>query len=141
LGFINKEKYISHFYETNTISILNLLLSNIVVSQNNNDTSIQFNFNKNLNSKNHVFEGENYRFIEGVEGEALILNSTNNQFNNIRLQDFSIDGTTSFTVQFWTKTTSSEPTVLISQKDFKNKGISSQKNKGWALYNSGGTLG
>jgi len=121
-------------------TILSLLLSNLVVSQHN-DTPIQFNFNKILNSKNHIFEGENHHFIKGIEGEALFLKSSKNEFANFKLSDYSIDGSTSFTVQFWTKTTSSKPTVLISQKDFKNKGISSQKNKGWALYNSGGTLG
>ncbi len=31
--------------------------------------------------------------------------------------------------------------VFVSQKQFKDKSIDSQKNKGWALYSSGGTFG
>ncbi|GGK45977.1 MULTISPECIES: endonuclease/exonuclease/phosphatase family protein [Flavobacteriaceae] len=122
--------------------ILSLLMSNAVVSQTiNNNTPIQFSFNESLNCENYGFKGVNYHFTKGIEGEALFLKSINQEFNNLKLQGLSIDGTTSFTIQFWVNTTSSKPTVLISQKEFKNKGISSQKNKGWVLYNSGGTLG
>jgi len=52
----------------------------------------------------------------------------------------TLDNSKDFSVQFRIKTNSSEPTVLLSQKLFPDKSISSQKNKGWVLYSSGGTF-
>ena len=51
-----------------------------------------------------------------------------------------LDNSKDFTVHFRIKTKSSQPTVLLSQKEFPDKSIKSQKNKGWVLYFSGGTF-
>ena len=104
-----------------------------------NKNAYHFNFDGNAKSKSHEFKGSNYAFIKGIKGKALSIESNNN-FNHLSIDALSLNGTKDFTVQFWVKTTSKNPMVLLSQKDFSNKGIYAQKNAGWALYSSGGTF-
>ena len=114
-----------------------LLLSGSIFGQHSAD--LEFDFNRNLKSGNHQFIGAGSTFVEGVEGQALSLVSDNG-YSNLQLMDLSLDGTQDFSIQCWIKTTSENPTVLLSQKNFDNKGIVTQKNAGWALYSSGGTF-
>lgn len=125
---------------TNYIALI--LISNLVsieiYSQND---ELKFDFEGNTKSENHQFIGNDFSYEQGIDGQALSLKPTNNEFNNLKLDNLSFDGSTSFSVQFWVKLNSKKPTVLISQKEFLDKGLNSQKNKGWALFSSGGTLG
>ncbi len=122
---------------------LSLLLSNLAVSQvkvkKENRPSILFDFEKNSNTKGYLLEGDNYQLTEGIQGQALSIQQDQN-FNNVFINDLPIEGSKDFTVQFWVQIFSKKPTVLLSQKDFLDKSINSQKNKGWVLYTSGGTF-
>ncbi len=104
-----------------------------------NEKSIHFDFNKSIKKQNYTFEGSNYIFEKGIDKECLSL-GFNGGFNQLTLDDLALDGKQSFTVQFWVKTTSKEPMVLLAQKQFSSKGIYDQKNAGWPLYLSGGTF-
>ena len=101
--------------------------------------ALQFNFDGDVKSETLSFEGQNYTFVEGINGLALSLRPDNG-FNNLRLDQLALDGTEDFSVQFWIKTTSKKPMVILSQKEFSNKGMTAQKNAGWALYCSSGTF-
>lgn len=100
---------------------------------------LQFNFNQNTKSGPHEFKGDHYSFAEGIHKQALSI-TPNSNYVTLSLDNLSLDGSEDFTVQFWVKTTSKNSTVLLSQKDFLDKGILTQKNSGWALYSSGGTF-
>ena len=98
-----------------------------------------FDFEKDLKSCNLVFKGDNVQFTKGIKGFAVRLDPKK-EYSQIYLENISLDASKDFTVLFWIKTNSDRPAVFISQKDFKNKSIGEQKNPGWALYSSGGTL-
>lgn len=126
-----------------TISLLMLIFSNPGVSQNNSsnrqENPSKFNFDGDVKYKNHQLIGSSISFEQGVEGQALSIRS-DSEFNYLELNNLPLNSDASFTVQFWIKTTSNRPTVLLSQKDFIDKSIQSQKNAGWVLYSSGGTF-
>ncbi len=120
------------------LAVLCLLIClNIGCSQDK--ANLQFNFESNVKSKNLELIGEGYSFDQGIEGQALYIKSDNG-FVNLNVSDLMLDGTKDFSIQCWIKTDSKNPTVFLSQKDFKSKGITDQKNAGWALYSSGGTF-
>lgn len=100
---------------------------------------IHFNFDKNVKSKNHEFIGKNYSFVKGIDGNALNFKQ-NNAYNSLYLSNVKLNGSSDFSIQCWIKTSSENPTVFLSQKEFNSKGITSQKNPGWVLYSSGGTF-
>lgn len=114
------------------VSILGVSQSNIQAQQNR---LLRFNFEGNLKSKNAEFEGKTYQFSKGIDGLSLSM-----QANSLALNNLFIDGSKDFSLQFWVQTFSDKPTVLLSQKQFLDKSIRSQKNKGWVLYTSGGTF-
>lgn len=105
-----------------------------------NKPSVRFNFNDNIESNNYRLRGTNHSFDKGIEGQALVLDPDKG-FTSLSLDSLSLDGSKDFSIQCWIKTTSKNPTVFLSQKDFTNKGIIAQKNAGWALYSSDGTFG
>ena len=107
--------------------------------QHKDQAILQFNFNEQVKSGDYAFEGENYSFVKGIDGQALSIHPSN-EFTHLSLDKLSFDNTKDFTVQFWVRTTSDKPTTILSQKDFSNKGIKAQQNAGWALYSSGGTF-
>ena len=125
------------------ITIVLLVVANIGISQsllpNIQTDHLQFNFDGNTKSKDYQFKSTTLSFIDGIDGQALSLQS-DKEFNYLELNDLPLNGKSSFTIQFWVKTTSEKPTVLLAQKDFNNKGILAQKNAGWVLYSSGGTF-
>jgi endonuclease/exonuclease/phosphatase (EEP) superfamily protein YafD len=98
-----------------------------------------FSFDENIKSELSSFEGNDYGFVIGIEEQALSLDSANG-FKPLYLDQLPFNSSKDFTIQFWVKTSSVYPTVLLSQKDFTNKGMTAQKNAGWALYSSGGTF-
>ncbi len=100
----------------------------------------QFSFNETVTSGNHKFKGQGISFTAGIDKQALLFDP-NNGFSSITLDQISLDQSKDFTVQFWVKTTSDKPNLFLSQKDFNNKGITTQKNAGWAIFSSGGTFG
>ena len=98
---------------------------------NSPDDFLQFDFEGNTNSDNYQFNGDGFSFEKGIDGQCLLIQS-NGGFNSLKLESLPLDGRTSFSVQFWIKTTTKDPTLLLAQKEFANKGISAQKNTGWA---------
>lgn len=102
-------------------------------------TNTLFSFDENIKSEFFSFEGNDYDFVIGIEAQALSLEAANG-FKPLYLDKLPFDNSKDFTIQFWVNTTSANPTVLLSQKDFTNKGMTAQKNKGWAFYSSGGTF-
>lgn len=123
-----------------TISLLNLLISSSLAQTYNNSPFIQITFDETNKSESYTTKGSDFTYENGIDGNCLTLNSDEN-FNHIELGDINLDGKQDFTLQFWVKTTSDKPMVFVSQKQFIDKSIDSQKNKGWALYSSGGTFG
>ena len=100
---------------------------------------LKFNFENQLKDGAYEWQGNSYQFEKGLDGLALSL-SGEKAYDNLNLRGISLDGQTDFSVQFWVKTESKDPMVLLSQKDFKHKGVTAQQNAGWAIYSSGGTL-
>ncbi len=132
------EAFMGHsLLKTNLLAFFFLMISGVIFAQNN--PNLQFNFENNTKSGNHHFKGNGHTFINGIDGRAVALNPDKG-YNSLSLDNVSLDGTKDFSIQCWVKTTSKNPTVFLSQKDFDNKGIITQKNVGWALYSSGGTF-
>jgi endonuclease/exonuclease/phosphatase (EEP) superfamily protein YafD len=118
-----------------------IILSNFInISIYGQNNILEFDFEGNTKSENHEFTGKGFTFVDGIDDQSLSIQSGNNEYNYLTLQDLSFDQKASFTIQFWINSKSKKPTVLISQKKFLNKGINAQKNKGWVLYSSNGTL-
>jgi exonuclease III len=113
------------------------LISESLFAQNN--PILQFEFDENVKSENYQFNGQEYGFVNGIDGQALALDPDKG-YNNLDLNNVALDGTKDFSIQFWIKTTSINPTVFLSQKIFNNKSITCQKNAGWVLYSSDGTF-
>lgn len=122
------------------LALLFIIMNLVTLQIQSQNKSIKFDFDGSTKSQNYQFTGNGFTFAEGIEGQALSLESSETQFSNLSLKGLAFDGKSDFTLQFWIKTNHSNPTTFISQKSFSNKGIKSQKNKGWALYSSGGTL-
>jgi endonuclease/exonuclease/phosphatase family metal-dependent hydrolase len=121
-----------------SVALLLFLISTSIISQNTS-AYLKFNFNGTVKSANFQLVGNSFSFAKGINKQALVI-SSNTYFNNLTLKNLSLNGKSSFTVQFWIQTTSKNPTIFLSQKEFLNKGINSQKKPGWVLYSSGGTF-
>ncbi|MEM6376758.1 MAG: endonuclease/exonuclease/phosphatase family protein [Bacteroidota bacterium] len=101
---------------------------------------LKFDFNQQLKDASFTWNGASPSFAEGLEGQSLVLQAKN-EYQHLSLEGLKLDGRMDFSVQFWVKTNAQNPMVLLSQKDFKHKGIKAQQNAGWVLYTSGGNLG
>jgi len=101
---------------------------------------IKFDFDNSVINETHGFVGQNFAFEKGLDGQALTL-TPEMESNTLELDQVSLDGSKDFSIECWVKTTSKNPTVFLSQKDFTNKGIIAQKNVGWSLYSSDDTFG
>jgi len=119
--------------------IITILFFNLVIINSLAQTNY-ITFDEANKSKDYTTKGNGFTYENGIDGKCLTLNSDEN-FNHIELEGINLDGKQDFTLQFWLKTTSDKPMVFVSQKLFTDKSIGSQKNKGWALYSSGGTFG
>ena len=115
------------------------LVFTTITAQNQEQKAIKFDFNGTVKSSNIQFVGTDFSYTKGIDKQAISI-SSNQNFNSLELKNLSLTSEKSFTIQFWVKTTSKNPTVFLSQKEFLNKGIDSQKNTGWVLYSSGGTF-
>jgi exonuclease III len=123
-----------------TVLFFSFLITSCFSQTNDNSSFLQISFDETDNHKIYTPIGNIFTYEYGIDGKCLTLNSDDN-FSQIELPEVNLDGQQDFTLQFWVKTTSTKPMVFVSQKQFNNKSIDSQKNKGWALYSSGGTFG
>ena len=114
-----------------------LLAAGVIYGQSS--PILSFDFENTIKSAAHELSGNGFSFVKGIHGKALKLDATTG-YNHLNLDKVSMDGTKDFSIQCWIKTTSRNPTVFLSQKNFHNKGISAQEHLGWALYSSGGTF-
>ncbi|MBC8219130.1 MAG: endonuclease/exonuclease/phosphatase family protein [Proteobacteria bacterium] len=121
----------------NILAVIICLLASEIYAQNRID--LEFNFDTDGKSQNHQFNNQDIVFEDGLDGQAIVLNPDKGS-THINLDNVSLDSSKDFSIQFWIKTTSKNPTVFLSQKSFENKSITTQKNAGWVLYSSGGTF-
>lgn len=119
-------KQLQLFFATLTMASLFMSCES---AKEKDQSRVLFDFERSIKSGGFGFQGEGFSFADGIDGEALVLNNDHG-YNTLSLDSLSANGTKDFTVQFWMKTTSKEPTVFLSQKDFDNKGILSQKHAG-----------
>jgi exonuclease III len=86
--------------------------------------------------------GGSLTFVEGLDGQALSLGSVDSQAS------LTLDGVNlplgrdqDFSVQFWMKTEEGpgRQFVVLSQKEFLDNSLASQKEAGWVFYVSDGT--
>lgn len=76
----------------------------------------------------------------GIEGGALTLGAPDAPDFWTLPSDLGFLGSAAdFSVHFWVRTETDRRFVLLSQKDFPDNSLASQKNPGWAFYTSGGT--
>ncbi|MFC1782878.1 endonuclease/exonuclease/phosphatase family protein [Planctomycetota bacterium] len=86
--------------------------------------------------------GGKIAFGRGLEGQALRLKPGDTlAFLKFDSQNLPFNRTKDFSVQFWIKTTmdSKKPFVILSQKEYIDNSLASQKKAGWVLYSYGGT--
>ncbi len=98
-----------------------------------------FNFEDDIASGKYNLEGEGYRFVEGIDGKAVAINSKNEN-SYLASNKISLDTRKDFSIQYWIKTQTTKPIVFMSQKKFDKRSILSQTNPGWVMYSSGGTF-
>jgi exonuclease III len=106
----------------------------------------QFRFDGNIDNSaagsiKGVIDGT-IAYAEGIEGESLSLKSSS------PASTLTLDGgplpfarTSDFSVQFWIRTTADpgRRMVVLSQKEFADNSLASQKQAGWVFHVSGGT--
>ncbi|MFC1640111.1 endonuclease/exonuclease/phosphatase family protein [Gemmatimonadota bacterium] len=81
-------------------------------------------------------------FARGLDGLALSLESENpTAFLTTDSENLPFDGAHDFSVQLWIRTVAdaSQQFVVLSQKEFFDNSLASQKQPGWVFYVSGGT--
>ena len=76
-----------------------------------NQPDIKFDFDGSIKNENYQLKGKGFAYNKGIDGQALVLNS-NTGYNSLELNNLSLDGTKDFSIQFWIKTTSDNPTVF-----------------------------
>lgn len=110
------------------------------------DPIAQFKFDGNLSSVDgDSIEGdtkEKVSFVDGIDEQALSLQSNElGGLVTIAKKNLTFDKSSNFSIQFWIKTSmnSQKPFVILSQKEFSDKSLASQKKSGWVIYSSGGT--
>jgi endonuclease/exonuclease/phosphatase family metal-dependent hydrolase len=81
-------------------------------------------------------------FVEGLVGEAIRF-GPNDPSASLTLDSDSLPfgSDEDFSVQFWTRTEADadQRFVVLSQKEFNDNSLASQKNQGWVFFVSGGT--
>jgi len=86
--------------------------------------------------------GENVVFVEGVDGQALSLTSGSSAaLLTLDGEPLPFDRSEDFSVQYWVKTTADPERrmVVLSQKEYADNSLDSQKQPGWVFYISDGT--
>jgi endonuclease/exonuclease/phosphatase family metal-dependent hydrolase len=81
-------------------------------------------------------------FVEGLAGQAVSFGSGSpSAYLTFDPGDLPFERTRDFSVQFWMRTEagSERQFVVVSQKEFPDNSLASQKQPGWVFYTSGGT--
>ena len=103
---------------------------------------LDFEANSPSASGNKLSIDPSLNFTKGLVGKALNL-SRGRAYSSLALSDdvFRLDPKRDFSVQCWVKTAPEfkNTAVILSQKNFQDNSLASQKNAGWALYTHGGT--
>ena len=125
-----------------TVFMILCLLIGCGANQEKEKPFMRFDFNDDVKSDTYQLNGQDYVFDKGIDKKALVLNPDKG-YNSLKIESdsLSLDGSNDFSIQCWIKTTSKNPTVFLSQKNFDNKSIHTQRNAGWALYSTDGTFG
>ena len=110
------------------------------------DPIAEYEFEGNINNAGKTSVkgsiGGKIAFAQGLEGQALRLKSGGSlAYLTFDSQNLPFDRTKDFSVQCWIKTTmdSKKPFVILSQKEYIDNSLASQKKAGWVLYSYGGT--
>jgi hypothetical protein len=83
-----------------------------------------------------------HSFVSGLSGEALRLGpETGSTYLTLPQDLVSLDPQNDFSVRFWIRTNAGagQRFVALSQKEFDDNSLASQKNAGWVFYVSHGT--
>jgi len=81
-------------------------------------------------------------FVAGLEGQALSLAAGDSSaLLTLDRNNLPFDRSEDFSVQYWVRTTMGPErrTVMLSQKEFADNSLASQKQAGWVFYISDGT--
>ena len=80
-------------------------------------------------------------FVDGITGRALRLGSGSGTLATLPANLGMSDVRGDFSVRFWVRSEAGPDRrfVLVSQKEFHDNGLPSQKNPGWVFYHSDGT--
>ena len=106
----------------------------------------RFAFNGDVASSAEASAGNtlagNASFVGGLEGEALRLEPSGRgtflRFDDVRAR---LDPSANFSLRYWVRTTSESDRrfAIVSQKQFADNSLASQKQPGWVFYMSDGT--
>ncbi len=114
--------------------------------QSESDPVVQFEFDGTVSSATGTspleIVGGSVSFERGLDGLALSLGDDDQSgFLTFDSQELPFDGSRDFSVQFWLRTVTDDDRrfVLLSQKEFVDNSLASQKRPGWVFYFSGGT--
>lgn len=85
--------------------------------------------------------GGEVSFVKGLVGQALSLSSEDPlAFLTLDRANLPFGTSHDFSVQFWIRTVvEGQPFVVLSQKEYVDNSLASQKQSGWVFYVSGGT--
>jgi exonuclease III len=141
--------------KTITRIALSLALASVLVANNYaqqqssakpHEPVAHFEFNGSLdNAVDPLIKGTangNPAYVRGLDGRALRLRAGDSMASfTIRGAALPLGSSGAFSVQFWIRTTaeSGSRMALLSQKDYKDNSLASQKAAGWAFYMSDGT--
>lgn len=81
-------------------------------------------------------------FVEGLDGQALSFGPESPSVSlTLEFGNLPFGHTRDFSVQFWMRTEagSDRQFVIVSQKEYLDNSLMSQKQPGWVFYTSGGT--
>jgi len=100
------------------------------IVENASETLLRFEF------------GGEVSFVEGLDGQALRIGPENSStLLKVDTGNLPFSETKDFSVQCWVRTEADpdQRFVIVSQKEFPDNSLASQKNAGWVFFSSGGT--
>jgi endonuclease/exonuclease/phosphatase family metal-dependent hydrolase len=131
-----------------TPKVLMLLLCSFSVStsqaQRSDQATSHFPFDGNLTSlegaRFTVEEGKP-AFEKGLSGEAISISGDSAPFLTLPIGAATLNSGNDFSLTFWVQTEAEndERFVILSNKQFEDNSLASQKNAGWVFYVSHGT--
>ncbi|MBV7529227.1 endonuclease/exonuclease/phosphatase family protein [Chitinophaga sp. sic0106] len=114
---------------------LSLMAAASAASGQSQPLSLQFDTNKDIAPATISQPA----YTKGLSGKALQI--SNNTLLSFPAEKLPFRPDQDFTIQFWVKSTmdANKTAVLLSQKDFPDNSLASQKLAGWVFYQYGGT--